>query len=57
MRNVPIEDDKIMVSFIVTSLYRNIPIINTLNTIKDYFNNDDEFTRNDYISRRVSQSI
>ena len=57
MRNVPIEDVKIMVSFIVTSLYRNIPIINTLNTIKDYVNNDDEFTRNDYISRQVSQSI
>ena len=57
MRNVPIEDDKIMVSFIVTSLYRNIPIINTLNTIKDYVNNDGEFTRNDYISRQVSQSI
>ena len=31
MRNVPIEDDEIMVSFDVTSLYTNIPIIDTLN--------------------------
>ena len=31
-RNVPIEDDKIMVSFDVTPLYTNIPIIDTLNT-------------------------
>ena len=34
-----------MVSFDVTSLYTNIPIIDTLNTIKDYVNNDDQFTR------------
>ena len=45
IRNVPIEDDEIMVSFAVTSLYRNIPIIDTLNIIKDYVNNDDQFTR------------
>ena len=45
IRNVPIEDDEIMVSFDVTSLYTNIPIIDTLNIIKDYFNNDDQFTR------------
>ena len=45
IRNVPIEDDEIMVSFAVTSLYRNIPIIDTLNIIKDYDNNDDQFTR------------
>ena len=31
IRNVPIEDDEIMVSFDVTSLYTNIPIIDTLN--------------------------
>ena len=31
-RNVPIEDDKIMVSFDVIPLYTNIPIIDTLNT-------------------------
>ena len=30
-----------MVSFDVTSLYTNIPIIDTLNIIKDYINNDD----------------
>ena len=33
-----------MVSFDVTSLYTNIPIIDTLNIIKDYVN-DDQFTR------------
>ena len=45
IRNVPIEDDEIMVSFDVTSLYMNIPIIDTLNIIKDYVSNDDQFTR------------
>ena len=44
IRNVPIEDDEIMVSFDVTSLYTSIPIIHTLNIIKDYVN-DDQFTR------------
>ena len=44
-RNVPIEDDEIMVSFDVTSLHTNIPIIDTLNIIKDYVNKDDQFTR------------
>ena len=34
-----------MVSFDATSLYTNIPIIDTLNIIKDYVNNDDQFTR------------
>ena len=34
-----------MVSFDVTSLYMNIPIIDTLNIIKDYVSNDDQFTR------------
>ena len=33
-----------MVSFDVTSLYMNIPIIDTLNIIKDV-SNDDQFTR------------
>ena len=41
IRNVPIGDDEIMVSFDVTYLYPNIPIIYTLNIIKDYVNNDD----------------
>ena len=45
IRNVRIEEDEIMVSFDVTSLYTNIPIIDTLNIIKDYVNNDDQFTR------------
>ena len=34
-----------MVSFDVTSLYTNIPIIDTLNIIKDYAHNDDQFAR------------
>ena len=34
-----------MVSFDVTSLYTKIPMIDTLNIIKDYVNNDDQFTR------------
>ena len=45
IRNVPIEDDEIMVSFGVISLYTNIPIIDTVNIFKDYVNNDDQFTR------------
>ena len=35
IRNFPIEDDEILVSFDVTSLYTNIPRIDTLNIIKD----------------------
>ena len=46
IRNVPIEDDEIIVSFDVTSLYMNIPIIDKLNITKDYVNNDDTFTKN-----------
>ena len=34
-----------MISFDITSLYTNIPIIDTLNIIKNYVNNDDQFTR------------
>ena len=45
IRNVPIEDDEIMVSFDVTSFYTNTPIIDTQNIVKDYVNNDDQFTR------------
>ena len=45
IRNVPIEDDEIMVLFDDISLYTNIPIIYMLNIIKDYVNNDDQFTR------------
>ena len=40
-----------MVSFDVTSLYTNIPIIDTLNIIKDHVNNDDQFTRKTAISQ------
>ena len=42
--NIPIEVNKIMVTFSVTSLYTNIPIIDTLNIIKNNDNNDDHFT-------------
>ena len=45
IKNVPIEDDEIMVSFDVTFLYTNIPIIDRLNIINDYVKNDDQFTR------------
>ena len=45
IRNVLIKDGEIMISFDVTSLCTNIPIIDTLNRIKDYVNNDDQFTR------------
>ena len=45
IRNVATEDDEIMVSFDVTSLYKNIPTIDTLNITKDYVNIDDTFTR------------
>ena len=45
IRNVLIEDDEIMVSFDVTSLYTNIPMIDTLNIIKDYVHSDDQFAR------------
>ena len=34
-----------MVVFDVTFLHMNIPIIDTLNLIKDYVNNGDQFTR------------
>ena len=34
-----------MVSFDVTSLYTNIPIIDTLSIITDYGNSDDQFAR------------
>ena len=34
-----------MVSFDVTSFDTDIPIIDTLNRINDYVNNDDQFTR------------
>ena len=46
IRNVPIEDDEVMVPFDITSLYTNIPIIDTLNIIKDYVDNDHQFARN-----------
>ena len=43
------EDDEIMVSSDVTSLYANILIIDTLNVTKEYVNNDDQLTRKMYI--------
>ena len=44
-RNVHIEDDEIIVSFDVTSLFTNIPTVDTLNITKDYVNKDDQFTK------------
>lgn len=43
------EDDEIMVSSDVTSLYADILIIDTLNITKEYVNNDDQLTRKMYI--------
>ena len=40
-----------MASFNVTSLYKNIPIIDTQNIIKDYVNSNDQFTRKTAISQ------
>ena len=51
IRNVPIEDDKIMASFGITTLYTNISIVDMLNIIKDYVNNDDQFTRKTTITQ------
>ena len=51
IRSVPIEDEEIMVSFDVTALYKNIPIIDTLYIIKDSVNNDDQFTRKTAITQ------
>ena len=42
---------KMMRSFDVISLYTNIPILDTLNIIKDYVNNDDQFTRETAITQ------
>ena len=53
IRSVPIEDEEIMVSFDVTALYKNIPIIDTLYIIKDSVNNDDQFTRKTAITQET----
>ena len=45
IRNVPIEDNEIMVSFDVAYLYMNIAKTDTLNIMTDHVNNDDQFTR------------
>ena len=47
IRSIPMEDDEIMVLFDVIYLYTNINII----IIKDYVNNDDQFTRKMAISQ------
>ena len=44
IRDISIEDNEIIVLFDVTSLYKNIPIIDTLNIIKDCVDNDNQFT-------------
>ena len=45
IRNIPNEDDKVIISFNVTSLHTNIAAIDTLNRIKDNVNKYDQFTR------------
>ena len=45
IRNVATEVEEIMVSFGVTSLCANVPILDTLDRIKDYVNNDNQFAR------------
>ena len=39
------EDDKMIVSFDVIFLYKNIPVNDTLNIIKNSVNNGDQFTK------------
>ena len=56
IRNTPIEHEKILVSFEVTSVYTNIPIIDKLNKIKDYVNNNDQRTRKTAIPQDITQS-
>ena len=45
MKGLTKTDDDNTGIYIHTSLYTNIPIIDTLNIIKDYVNNDDQFAR------------
>ena len=51
IRNVPIEDNEIIVLSDITSLHTNIPIIDALNIIKDYVHSDDQFTRKTAITQ------
>ena len=51
IKNVPIEENEIVVLFNVTSLYTNIPIFDTLSKIKDYANNNDQFARETAITQ------
>ena len=46
-----------MTSFDVTFLYKNIPIIDSLNITKDYVNNDDQFTRKTAITQDKSLDL
>ena len=49
IRNFLFEDDKIMVSLDVTSLYTNSTIIDTLKLTKNYVDNDGQITRKNEI--------
>ena len=51
IRNVPIEEDEIMVSFDATFFYTSIPAIDTPNIIKNYVINEDQFTRKTAIAQ------
>ena len=53
IRNVSIEEDEIMISLDVTSVYTIIPIIQMLNTINNYVNSDDQFTKKTAIPQVV----
>ena len=53
IRNVSIEEDAIMISLDVTSVYTIIPIIQMLNIINNYVNSDDQFTKKTAIPQVV----
>ena len=45
IRNVPIEDNKLMVPFEATNLYTIICLVDNWNIIKDYVNSNNQFIR------------
>ena len=53
IRNVSIEEDAIIISLDVTSVYTIIPIIQMLNIINNYVNSDDQFTKKTAIPQVV----
>ena len=53
IRNVPSKDDETMVSIGIPFFYTNIPITDIVNKIKDYVNNDDQFTRKSFLIQLI----